>query len=280
MRNLILTFAMTLPIFGQHSYTPDDIAAGAQLYRANCLNCHGPAGDAIPNAPVMNGKFRRGNTDEELIRIIRNGIPGTAMTAQPSLNEAQVGTVVGFLRSVATSVPAGTNGSTATALPSGDLSRGKTIFEGKGNCLSCHRVNGAGSQFGPDLSSIGNPPLGRGGRGGRGAAAVPSVPPPPAPVNLAQLQESILDPNGNVANNNRYVFLTMKDGSTLWGKLLNQDTFAVQVLDFREQLRSLSRNDIRDLAFKSPMPSYRDKLTPQELADVIGYLVTLKGQPN
>ena len=280
MMNLILTFAMTLPIFGQHSYTPDDIAAGAQLYRANCLSCHGPAGDAISNAPVMNGKFRRGNTDEELIRLIRNGIPGTAMTAQPSLSEAQTGTVVGFLRSVATSVPAGTNAGATAALPSGDVSRGKTIFEGKGNCLSCHRVNGAGSQFGPDLSSIGNPPLGRGGRGGRGAAAVPSVPPPPAPVNLAQLQESILDPNANVPNNNRYVFLTLKDGSTLWGKLLNQDTFAVQVLDFREQLRSLSRNDIRDLAFKSPMPSYRDRLTPQELADVIGYLVTLKGQPN
>ena len=99
-------------------------------------------------------------------------------------------------------------------------------------------------------------------------------------MNLAQLQESILDPNTSVPNNNRYVFLTLKDGSTLWGKLLNQDTFAVQVLDFREQLRSLSRSDIRDLAFKSPMPSYRDKLTPQELADVIGYLVTLKSQPN
>jgi len=26
------------------------------------------------------------------------------------------------------------------------------------------------------------------------------------------------------------------------------------------------------------MPSYRDKLTTQELADVIGYLISLKGQ--
>jgi hypothetical protein len=26
------------------------------------------------------------------------------------------------------------------------------------------------------------------------------------------------------------------------------------------------------------MPSYRDKLTTQELADVIGYLMSLKGQ--
>ena len=28
----------------------------------------------------------------------------------------------------------------------------------------------------------------------------------------------------------------------------------------------------------SPMPSYRDKLTTQELADVIAYLMSLKGQ--
>lgn len=276
---LILALAVTAMTYGQHSYTPDDIAAGAQLYRENCLSCHGPSGDAIANAPLMNGKFRRGNTDEELVRVIRKGISGTAMGPTASLTEAQVGTVVGFLRSVATSIPASPT-TAAAGLPAGDTGRGKAILEGKGNCLSCHRVNGNGSQFGPDLSSIGNPPLGRGGRGGRGAASAPPVPPPPAPVNLAQLQESILDPNANVANNNRYVFLTLKDGSTLWGKLLNQDTFALQILDFREQLRAVSRTNIRDVVFKSPMPSYRDKLTPQELADVISYLVTLKGQNN
>jgi mono/diheme cytochrome c family protein len=278
---LMLTLAMialAVVSYAQHSYTPDDIAAGGQLYRANCLGCHGPAGDAIPNAPLMIGKFRRGSSDEELARIIRTGISGTAMAAQTSLTESQIGTIVGFLRSVATSVPAAPAAASA-GLPSGEAARGKTLFEGKGNCLSCHRVNGDGSQFGPDLSSIGNPPLGRGGRGG-GAPAASAVPPPPAAVNLTQLQQSIVDPNATVSNTNRYVLLTLKDGSSLSGKLLNQDTFAIQVLDFRERLQSLSRSNIRDVVFKSPMPSYRDKFTPQELADVISYLVTLKGQTN
>src|SRR6266508_2860547 len=41
------------------------------------------------------------------------------------------------------------------ALPPGDATRGKAIFESsKGNCQSCHRVNGVGSLFGPDLSAI------------------------------------------------------------------------------------------------------------------------------
>jgi mono/diheme cytochrome c family protein len=273
---LAVTAVMGATAYGQHSYTPEDIAAGAQLYRTYCLSCHGPAGDAVTAAPIMNGKFRRGSTDDDLTRMIRNGIPGTSMAAQPALTEAQTGTIVGFLRSVATTVPiAG-----GTALPAGEAVRGKSLFEGKGNCLSCHRVNGNGSQFGPDLSSIGNPPLGRGGQGAPAPAAAVAVPPPPSPVNLGQLQESIVNPNANVSNSNRYVFLTMKDGSTLSGKLLNQDTFAVQILDSREHLQSISRSNVRDLVFKSPMPSYRDKLTPQELADVISYLITLKGQTN
>src|SRR4029450_9142843 len=65
------------------------------------------------------------------------------------------------------------------SLPAGDAVRGKTIFEGKGNCQNCHRVNGVGSLFGPDLSAICAPPRGgggggRGGGGGGGGAAPPA----------------------------------------------------------------------------------------------------------
>jgi mono/diheme cytochrome c family protein len=31
---------------------------------------------------------------------------------------------------------------------------------------------------------------------------------------------------------------------------------------------------------KSPMPSYKDKLNTQQLADLVGYLVSLKGKVN
>ena len=281
MLTIAIALGMATSSYGQHSFTPEDIANGGQLYRSNCLSCHGPSGDAVSNSPLMNGKFRRGNGDEELIKIIRNGISGTAMVAQPSLNEVQAGTIVGFLRSVATSIP---STSATAALPSGDSGRGKQLFEGKGNCLSCHRVADKGSQFGPDLSSIGSPAVGRGGRGGGApapaAGAVPPVPTAPATANLAQLQESIVDPNATVSNTNRYVLLSLKDGSAVSGKLLNQDTFAIQILDYRESLKSVSRSNVRDVVFKSPMPSYREKLSPQELADVVSYLATLKGQTN
>ena len=169
-------------------------------------------------------------------------------------------------------------------LPPGDAIRGKAIFESsKSNCLSCHRVNGVGSLFGPDLSAIGAPPRGGGG-GGRGGAAgnarggaapAPAAPAGPTPQQLAQ---SILDPNAVVSVQNRYVRLTMKDGKTISGKLLNVDTFAIQIFDSSEKLENISKTNVRDMTMTSPMPSYRDKLTTQELADVIGYLMSLKGQ--
>ena len=186
---------------------------------------------------------------------------------------------------------------TLPTLPGGDAARGKAVFEGKGNCRSCHRINGVGSLFGPDLSAIGAPPRGGGGRGGggaaggaRGAAAVaPTGGPVPAPATAAapaapaltqeqQLEQSILDPNAVVAVQNRYVRLAMKDGTVLNGKLLNVDTFAVQIFDSKERLMNVSKENVKEMTMVSPMPSYRDKLTTQELADVIGYLMSLKGQ--
>jgi mono/diheme cytochrome c family protein len=194
-------------------------------------------------------------------------------------------------------------------LPPGDAVRGKAVFSSsKANCQSCHRIQGTGSLFGPDLSAIGAPPRGGGaaGRGGaapappapaRGAApafggdevanarigAAPALPPAPAAntandTMMRQLAQSILDPNALVSVQNRYVLLTMKDGKKISGKLLSVDTFAVQIFDSNEKLSNISKENVREMTMTSPMPSYRDKLTTQELADVISYLMSLRGQ--
>ena len=167
------------------------------------------------------------------------------------------------------------------SLPPGDAVRGKSVFESKGNCLSCHRVNETGSLFGPDLSTIGAPPRGGGGRGGGGAGNArggAAAAPAPSGPTAQQLAQSILDPNAVVSVQNRYVRLVMKDGKTISGKLLSVDTFGIQIFDSSEKLANISKTDVRDMTMVSPMPSYRDKLTTQELADVVAYLMSLKGQ--
>ena len=70
----------------------------------------------------------------------------------------------------------------------------------------------------------------------------------------------------------------MRDGRTIRGRLLNQDTQSIQVLGPGDKPVSIARQAMRGMSEeKSSMPSAREKLSPQELADVVSYLLTLKG---
>jgi len=53
-----------------------------ELYKANCVMCHMPDGNAaIPNMNFADGKWLHGNTPAQLAKVITNGVPGTAMMA-------------------------------------------------------------------------------------------------------------------------------------------------------------------------------------------------------
>jgi putative heme-binding domain-containing protein len=158
----------------------------------------------------------------------------------------------------------------ALAQSPGDAARGKETFEGKGNCTSCHRVNGSGSRVGPDLSDIGIPrPAGGVGPGFGGTAA----------GNAKNLEIALLDPDAEIAISNRSVRVVTRTGATFTGRLLNQDNFTVQMIDEQGKLRSFIKSDLKESSVlaKSPMPSYKGKLTDSEVADLIAYLMTLKG---
>ena len=235
----------------EHGYTPADIENGSRLYLSSCAGCHGPTGDLVAGIDLMRGQFRRGSTDTEIIRIIRSGIPGTTMPPS-SFSETQAGTIVAYLRSMA---PSSARPGAAGNVTRGDAAKGKALFEGKGECATCHRVNGSGPRVAPDLSDI-------------GAIRQP-----------LELQQKLLDPNASVRPGNPFIEAVTKDGETITGRLLNQDTFSIQLLDSHERLRSLSRSALRDFRFvkDSPMPSSRDKLSAEEVTDLVTYLVSLKG---
>jgi putative heme-binding domain-containing protein len=227
----------------QHE-TAADLLDGERAYRSSCANCHGPDGDLIAGIHLGRGQFRRPMSDQDLIRIIRTGIPNTPMPAT-NMTEEQASKIVAYLRSLAATTPPG-------ALV-GDSTRGKNVFEGKGACTGCHRVNGSGSRVGPDLSRVGE--LRR----------------------ATEIEQSIVDPAATVLGTNRSYRVVTADGATVTGRLLSHDTFTVQMIDTQERLRSFVKADLREHGFApSPMPSYRDRLTPQEIADVVSYLVTLK----
>jgi len=234
-----------------HGYTPADIENGGRLYQAACSGCHGPAGDAIPGVELARGEFRRATSDTDLVRIIQSGIPNTTMPPH-SFSDRDAAQVVAYLRNMSA---IGAGSGTATLRGAGDPARGRTIFEGKGGCTTCHRVYGRGPRVAPDLSEVG------------------------ATRSLPELHEALLDPDARVRPGNRLFQVLTRSGSRITGRLLNQDSFSVQILDASERLVSLQKSDLREYGFirASTMPSYREMLTTQELDDLVGYLVTLKG---
>lgn len=143
---------------------------------------------------------------------------------------------------------------TTAAVRVGDSSRGRALFEGKGTCGACHRVSGRGPRVAPDLSDI-------------GIARTP-----------AALERSLRDPSSAMLPINRPVRIVTKEGKTIRGRRLNEDTFTVQMIDEEERLLSIAKRDVRvfEVDTKSSMPAYADRLTSDEIADLVAYLLTLK----
>ena len=226
-------------------YPEADVRNGALLYGANCAQCHGANGDGVPGVDLKAG-IRRAVTDDEVARLINSGIPGTAMPAT-RLGSPEATALVAYLRSM--------RDFNAPKVMVGDAARGHTLFDGKGGCTACHRVDVKGSRTAPDLTEIGTT---------RAADA---------------LWRSLLDPTSTMRPINRPVRIVTKDGKTINGRRLNEDTYSVQIIDDHEQLMSLLKSDLREFTVlkTSTMPSFQDKLTQQEIADVVSYLVTLKG---
>jgi putative heme-binding domain-containing protein len=229
-----------------HSYTSQEIEAGSRLYAGQCAQCHGPNGDVVSGINLRRGQFRKPLSDEDLRRTISSGVPGAAMPPF-RLQPSELDGLVAFIR-------AGFDlGGMAVRV--GDAARGHGIFTAKGGCATCHRVNGSGPRIAPDLSEIG------------------------AVRSPAQLYRSLTDPVTQMMPINRPVRILTRDGRTIRGRRVNEDTFTVQVIDEQEHLLSLDKSDIRELEVSktSPMPQ-ATALGSDELADLIAYLLSLRGQ--
>jgi putative heme-binding domain-containing protein len=216
------------------------------VYAAKCVTCHGAQGDAIGGVNLRSGTFRNAVIDRDLERFIRNGSP--AGMPPFALNATDMAGILAYLRNMNAFDPA--------TVEAGDEARGRAIVLGKGACTGCHRIDLDGSLVGPNLSDIG------------------------AQRSAGSIQRSLLDPTSQMMPINRPVRVVTKDGTIINGRRLNEDTFTLQIIDDHERLHSLVKADLREftIAKTSPMPSYKGKLSDEELGDVLAYLLSLKGR--
>src|ERR1041385_4627824 len=84
---------------GAQDATPADIAYGARIYDAQCTTCHGANGDAVGGVNLRSGTFRNATTDQDLARVITNGIRGTGMQAF-KFDAAELAGILAYIRNM------------------------------------------------------------------------------------------------------------------------------------------------------------------------------------
>jgi len=234
-----MALSQEIAVKNPHTATAD-IAAGAKIFRAHCAECHGHAGEGNRGPKLTTGVFYHGRTDADLFTNITNGIPGTAM---PSVffSQDQVWQIVAYVRSLSEARNA--------ARPTGDPAQGSKLFHERG-CIGCHLVKGEGGVRGPDLSMIGSQ------------------------RSVEHLRQAILDPNAQIEHEYWVAKITHENGTEYSGFLINEDSYGVQLLDFRRGLISLVKHDFRkfEIDKSSLMPSYKEKLSASEGDDLVAYL--------
>lgn len=226
--------------------TQAELNTGARIFMSTCSACHGPDGNQVSGVDLKSGHFRHASTDEQLARVIQNGIPGTGMPPN-NVTRGNLVALIAYLHAM--------RNFDTRKVALGDAEKGRAIFKGKGGCLNCHRVNGKGSYMARDLSTIGSD------------------------FSPSALQDALLDPKTTDFPQNRFIHAVTRSGAVITGRRLNEDTLTVQIVEASGRLVSLTKADLKEYSIeKGPlMPSFKDKLTDPELADLIAYLVSLQG---
>lgn len=233
-----------------------DILEGRSVFEVQCARCHGMLGEGGEGPSLTRAQLTHASNDEQLMAIIRNGIAGTGMPGSWQMSESHVLVTAAYVRTLG-ALP-------EEAMP-GDAAQGALLYANKGNCASCHIVDGIGTGVGPELSAVG---LRR---------------------NVEYLRQSVINPDLDQPKvvsrrlGTLNAFLTVRivsERGVYEGLRINEDEFSVQMRDLAGRIYSFDKTKLisYEKAFgHSLMPGYGATLTESEVDDVVSYLMTLKG---
>lgn len=235
--------------------TPAEIQMGKLNFQGSCGECHGvdASGGVGPN---LHGVVQKLGT-QGVFNAIRHGIPGTAMSPVSSLNDKRAWQVVGYLKTL--------HAAPGSMKVNGDPEAGAKLYASNG-CTMCHEIDGKGGAVGPALTGIGSM------------------------RSPAYLQEVLVDPAKNPPADpavpdrrmwTGYVLtkVVTKDGKTLIGSRVNEDTFVITLRDMAGNYHTFYKTNLQSIdkeIGKSFMPSF-SHLSETQRNDLVAYLMTLKG---
>ncbi len=162
-------------------------------------------------------------------------------------NDSELTALVAYVRNITTVDP--------NSVVLGDPDRGQTLFDGAGACRSCHRIYGRGPRSAPDLSNIG------------------------AVRSASQLELTIAGADGGLIPINKPVRIVTAEGAVINGRRLNEDSYSVQVVDDNERLRSFVKAELGEYTIleTSAHPAFAEIFSDEQRADLLAYLLSLKG---
>lgn len=224
-------------------------AAGEKIFASRCSGCHGLDGRGGARAPnIVQDRAAQRLTNDELERVIRQGVFGTGMPAFRSLGNSEIHAVVAYLRTL--------QGMGKRADLSGDPERGKKLFFQKAGCSACHMMSGIGGFIASDLSGFGR-------------------------THSAQdILAAILNPNPDGDRHALTAVVTTLKGRKYSGRVRNEDNFSLQLQTLDGTFHFLLKSQLKSLAYTSEsiMPSdYKSILSAGELDDVVSYLMKTAG---
>jgi mono/diheme cytochrome c family protein len=143
---------------------------GARIYLARCAPCHGERGDGQgPVAPYLDPEPRdfvhgpfalrttesgQPPTDDDLLRVVTHGIPGTAMPAWTVLTERERRLVVEHVKKFSDAFgtkPAAVKPATTPSASGVMVARGREVYR-QAKCWECHGEAGRGD--GPSAPTL------------------------------------------------------------------------------------------------------------------------------
>jgi len=238
--------------------TPEERAAleeGQALFRGLCSGCHGGAGRGGKGPDLTRGRFMHGNKDEDIARVIREGVPKSTMKKfGESLKDEQIAKVILHVRSLGRA-PGET---TWKPYLKGDAEAGRKLFfdeKNKAQCVKCHSVNRQGGRIGPALDRI----------AGRRSAEF--------------IMESILEPSKEIEPDYETVQVVTAKGTIITGLRVNESNFNIQLREENGKFHSFLKSELETVTVlkKSLMPdNVAEVLTVKELHDLFAFLLTLE----